>query len=162
MRSTPIASCRISRIERETSGEHDPRLDKAVEGSSRGPGNTLLVPHIAIIHQRLIESVEQMCAPARVASPDGAGGSTAHERRLRAIREQLPEVTGDTVAVGYVDAVTQADRHGPDSVHLLVMDLHRELNRIQSQAGRTVAGRCACIRLYPTPTRRSSGPSCAA
>src|SRR5207342_2588575 len=24
------------------------------------------------------------------------------------------------------------DRHGSDSVHLLVMDLHRELNRIQS------------------------------
>ena len=104
-----------------------------------------------------------MCAPARVASRDGTGGATAHERRLRAIREQLPEVTGDTVAGGYVDAVTSGRiEHGPDSIHLLVMDLHRELNRIQSQLAEQSLDGARAVTAYPTPTRRWSGPSCAA
>ena len=35
------------------------------------------------------------------------------------------------MTVDYVDAVSRADKEVPDSVHLLVMDLHRELNRLQ-------------------------------
>jgi uncharacterized protein Yka (UPF0111/DUF47 family) len=54
-----------------------------------------------------------------------------YERRFAALCDRLT-VRDDTVPAGYVESVTRADRNGTDSLHLLIMDLHRELNHLQS------------------------------
>jgi len=118
--------------EREASGEDDRTLDELVARSRTGPDGTLLVPRAGELHERLVESVEQMVAPLRMSRPDLASDFEAYERRFAGLRGRLPAISGDTIPAGYVDAVTRAERNGADSVHLLVMDLHRDLNRIQS------------------------------
>jgi uncharacterized protein Yka (UPF0111/DUF47 family) len=121
------------RAEREASGEDDATLDEVVGGSRAGTDGAVLVPHAARIHEQLLNSIEQMFAPLRVNGADLALPLDTYERRLATLRDHLPAVTGETVPAGYVETVTRAERHGADSLHLLVMDLHRELNRIQSR-----------------------------
>jgi uncharacterized protein Yka (UPF0111/DUF47 family) len=125
-------------VERRAGGEGDVALDRVIDGSRRGPDNTIVIPRFATIQQRLIASVEQMCAPLQIAASGAVHPVDSYERRLKAIREQLPAIVDDTAVVGYVDTMTRADRSGPDSIHLLVMDLHRELTRIQSQLAEQV------------------------
>jgi uncharacterized protein Yka (UPF0111/DUF47 family) len=118
------------RFEREASGEEDATLDDVIGGSRAGADGTMLLPQAGRIHEQLLQGVEQMLVPLRLAGGDPP--LEAYERRLAALRDQMPPVSGDTVPAGYVEAVTRADRDGTDSLHLLVMDLHRELNRIQA------------------------------
>jgi len=121
------------RAEREASGEEDVALDEVVAGSRAMTDDIVVVPHATAIHDRLLASIDQMMAPLRVPGfqPDRPLG--AYEQRLAALRDVLPGVTADAVPSGYVDAVTRVGRDGPDSIHLLVMDLHRELNGAQAR-----------------------------
>jgi uncharacterized protein Yka (UPF0111/DUF47 family) len=128
----PDLATRDLRFEREACGEDDAALDSAAGGGHVELDGTLVMPHAAAVHQRLLAAVEQMIAPLR-----SAGSILApverYERRLSSITDTLGPITGDRVPTGYVEGVTHADGDGPDSVHLLVMDLHRELNRVQAE-----------------------------
>ena len=118
--------------EREASGEDDARLDDVVSGSRAGADDSIVVPQADRIHQQLLGSVEQMLAPLRIAGELGVPLAT-YETRLATIREALPALVGDTLPAGYVDTITSTARHHADSIHLLVMDLHKELNRVQRE-----------------------------
>ena len=119
--------------EREASGDDDATLDGVVAGCVAGPGGTLFMPRADHLVKRLLESVEEMCAPLRVADAGASASVESYERRLRDLRDRLEDVTEDVVPVECIDLITRADRSGTDSLHLLVMDLHRELNRIQAR-----------------------------
>jgi uncharacterized protein Yka (UPF0111/DUF47 family) len=128
------------RAEREASGEDDATLDDVVSGCHAGPDDSFVVPHADHLHERLLGSVEQMLAPLRIAENLGLPFE-AYETRLATLRDNLPVVAGDTVRAEYVRAITSAARQQADSLHLLVMDLHKELNRVQqSLAERSVDG----------------------
>jgi uncharacterized protein Yka (UPF0111/DUF47 family) len=118
------------RAEREASGEDDATLDEVANVCRAGLDDAMFMPHADRIHEQLLSSVEQMLAPLRV-SGDPSLPVDAYERRLTALRGELPVVADDTVPAGYVQAITRSDRGSADSLHLLVMDLHKELNRVQ-------------------------------
>jgi uncharacterized protein Yka (UPF0111/DUF47 family) len=128
------------RSEREASGEDDSTLDDVVSACRAGVDQMLFIPQASRIHGNLLGSVEQMLAPLRV-SADASQPVEVFEQRFARLREHLPRVVEEAVPPGYVQAITRTERNGQDSLHLLVMDLHKELNCIQrSLAERVVDG----------------------
>jgi uncharacterized protein Yka (UPF0111/DUF47 family) len=118
------------RAEREACGEGDATFDDVVAGSCATPDGVMFIPHARQIVERVFENLERMLAPFRV-TPAALNPSEVYARRLNALRGRFAAIAEDRLPAGFVDAVTHADRRRDDSVHLLVMDLHRELNRAQ-------------------------------
>ena len=53
--------------------------------------------------------------------------------RFEQLRSAAPDFTGRRLPYDYVEHATSADRSTGDSLHLLVMDSHRALNRLQAE-----------------------------
>ena len=115
--------------EREASGVDDPRLDGVVAGSALENEHQLHIPHARLIHLRIVDGMGQMLEPFK--SADAGLLYERLSRRFQRLLSVLPCPENDRVPADYVDAVSRADGGGADSVHLLLMDLHRELNRLQ-------------------------------
>jgi uncharacterized protein Yka (UPF0111/DUF47 family) len=146
----PEHACSDLRDERIASGESDTSFDEIVAASRLDDDGSIVVPRLAHIEDRLLHSIGEMIAPVSWADTELGRPPESYERRLLALRARLLRRGDTTIHADYVDAVTQADRDGPDSLHILVMDLHRELNTIQAQLaeeivdGAQVYGLAAC------------------
>ena len=97
------------RTERQATDERDATLDKAVDGSRKGLDDTIVVPHLADIHRRLVNSIEEMCAPLRVTEDGASGRAATFGQRLRSLQAHLPSIADDTVPIVYVEEITRAD-----------------------------------------------------
>ena len=98
------------------------------------------VPNAGLIHARLIDAIDDMLRPLDAARLEDA----PDHARLRALATEGPDATSEVVLGTYVDRMTSADRQSGDSLHLLVMDAHRALNRLQAQvAPSSIAGASA-------------------
>jgi hypothetical protein len=118
------------RAERQASGEDDATFDDVVDGSRATPDGVMFVPHARQIVERLFNSIDCMLAPFRGATTELIPFD-AYQRRVEALRGAFSNISADTLPADFVDGMTHADRHRQDSVHILIMDLHRELNRLQ-------------------------------
>jgi uncharacterized protein Yka (UPF0111/DUF47 family) len=120
-------------------------FDGVVERSRReGPG-TYRIPACGQIHALLGENVRHMLDPLRVrdtlAPANGTPRSVAYEQRLAQLLSEAPPLEEDQLPGEYLDRIASAQRTGRDSLHLLIMDLHKELNRLQQQlATESIAG----------------------
>lgn len=117
----PVASLREDRLAARVD---DADLDGVIAGA-RGAGPLLRVPHAERIHEMVVTCLEEMLAPVELAA---AG---AFRDRLRAVLATLPAVDGDLLPRGYVAAATHAGGGG-ETLHELVLDLHRELDRLHA------------------------------
>jgi len=107
----------------------DGELEFALAESRREPGGELVVPGAAAMRVQILEDVEAMQAPLQLATVERAAPLAARARSLTA---QLPPFDHDRIPRNTVAAITRAARDGStDSLHLLVMDLHRSLNELQ-------------------------------
>jgi uncharacterized protein Yka (UPF0111/DUF47 family) len=104
-------------------------LDAAVTQSRREAGGALHVPGAARLRQRILDDLAAMSAPLALARAPGAADFAARERKLAL---SLPQFAGDEVPAGLISAMTSADRAAGDSLHILVMDLHKALNALQA------------------------------
>lgn len=68
-----------------------------------------------------------MLAPLEVADSDGARSFAA---RVAAATKSAPAAHDDELDQADIDRLTSANRSGEDTLHLLVMDLHKALNRL--------------------------------
>ncbi len=128
------------REERLAAGVTDDDLDSVVERSRRTAPNSYHVPNAGLIHARLIDAIDDMLRPLDAARLEDA----PDHARLRALATEGPDATSEVVLGTYVDRMTSADRQSGDSLHLLVMDSHRALNRLQAQvAPSSIAGASA-------------------
>lgn len=113
-------------------GAHiDPTLGESMVGSRREPGGELYVPGGRRIRELIIADLGAMLAPleqARVAEAEALG---ARERMLVAATPPFDE---DRVPAGLIAQMTSMHRSGADSdsVHALVVDMHRALNGLQA------------------------------
>lgn len=110
------------------------RLQDAVHGQGPGDvrslgGGQVLVPGLGSLLAGLADDLAAMLAPLEAAA-DRECESLA--LRLAAIRATLPSGEGERIDKGAVDALTMARRGGADSLHLLVMDLHKAINRLSA------------------------------
>jgi uncharacterized protein Yka (UPF0111/DUF47 family) len=119
------------REEREASGVEDGGLDAVVGGSRREDTGGYHIPLAGHIQERMHAEIAEMLKPL-TASGSASRRASDYQRRLDAMTTAAPDLSGEKVPADYVGAVTTAQRKRGDSLHLLVMDLHKELNRLQT------------------------------
>lgn len=132
----PDAVSSSLRTERLAAGVADSSLDRVVGESERIGKGRYRVPQSARIVREILNDVAEMLEPLRVAElPDS---SSFDQRRLAFA---APDAAGDELSAEAIHAITSGDRDGDDSLHLLVMDMHRALNALQSSlASETIDG----------------------
>jgi hypothetical protein len=134
----PDLGCADLKPERLASDVEDAELDSVVERSRQAAAGCYEIPSAGRIGRQLAESVQQMLAPLelrdqrRPADEDGRI-SDPYRRRLETLLAESPPATDDQICGAAIDRITSAQRSDHDSLHLLVMDLHKELNRLQQQ-----------------------------
>jgi CHAD domain-containing protein/uncharacterized protein Yka (UPF0111/DUF47 family) len=134
------------RQERLACGVADIELDEVVRRSRKGDRDMYHIPAARHILELLRDDVRRMLAP--LGGPDAAGGPGEGDGPAAALRGRLdqllsaaPRPTEDSVAGASIDRLTSGQREAGDSLHLLVMDLHKELNRLQQRlATETIDG----------------------
>lgn len=109
--------------ERLASGVEDPTLDRVVADSTRAGDGGYRMPCAERLTRQALAEVETMLAPLLAS---GASAAEDLRGRLAALGEAL-QVTGDTIGAAELARLTAAS-HERDSLHLLVVDAHRELN----------------------------------
>lgn len=132
----PDAMTSNLRAERLAAGVQGVNLDRVVGESERVERNRYRVPESARIIRDAFADVAEMLEPLRVAElPE----SNTFAQRLQAVA--MPEVNSDELASHEIHAITSGDRGTGDSLHLLVMDMHRALNALQATlASETIDG----------------------
>jgi uncharacterized protein Yka (UPF0111/DUF47 family) len=122
--------------ERLAAGVQNSNLDQVVGESVKVDGGRYRIPKSHGILQDALSDVAEMLEPLQTAEIPESGDFA---RRLQAFA--LPEIHNDELAAGEIRAITSGDRASGDSLHLLVMDMHRALNTLQvSLAGETIDG----------------------
>ena len=117
------------RDERLASGIDEPHLDRVVAGSTREGEDLYRVPGAQSLSERTIDEVWRMLAPL-----EAAGASAAQElaERTRGLADGLA-VEGDLISAEDMARLTAGPQAGRDSLHLVVMDAHRELNALEAR-----------------------------
>lgn len=116
------------RVERETSGIDNPQFDRVVAESVVAKEGVTRIPHASRILAELKANLREMANPLLIMdTPDAA----ALEERLHLLEETIPSGEGDLVEKKAIEDITSAREEGGDTVHLLVMAMHRALNRLQ-------------------------------
>lgn len=117
------------REERTACGVEDSRLDGVVAESVREPDGRYRVPGAARLARWAIDEVQAMLEPLNVAEASSARDLA---RRVESIATEL-SIDGDLVSAEDVARLTRGPGNGGDSLHLVVMDAHRELNRLEGE-----------------------------
>ncbi len=117
------------RNEREACAIDEPELDAVVRASRRTSARNYAIPHSARTLRALSGDLEAMLAPVRHAEPTVAESLGA---RLEALRADLEPPADDCLTAARIQALTAMDRARRDTAHLLVMDMHKALNRLQA------------------------------
>jgi hypothetical protein len=96
-----------------------------------------VVPAARRIHELHVDEIQRMLKPLRTedgsASPKGNGIPGPHEERLRLLMSQTPSLAEDRISGEYLNRLISGQWEAGHSLHLVVMDLHKELNRLQQQ-----------------------------
>lgn len=132
----PDAPATNLRSERMAAGIQDGGLDQVVSGSTKTARGRYQIPGSHQIIQDALSDAGEMLAPLRTAETPEAEGFA---ERLGAFAP--PEARNDQLTADDIRVITSGDRSDSDSLHLLVMDMHRALNALQaSLAGETIDG----------------------
>jgi hypothetical protein len=124
--------------ERVAAGEADAALDAVVGATRLLEGGRYAIPGAPDLFARLGVALQEMLEPLAIA---GEADAAAFRERLEQLcRESWTDADGAVPASAVARAASGA-RDGADSLHLLVMDLHKALNRLQATyATETVSG----------------------
>jgi hypothetical protein len=129
--------------EREAAGVDDVSLDSVVSAGTRD-GNSVVVPQAARIHACVLDGLREMLQPITVAAgtdPTAIQAYEAYQQRFDRLSASAPSLEHDRVPREYIEAMTHGRHDHEDSLHVLVMGLHQELNRLQRRvASETLDG----------------------
>jgi uncharacterized protein Yka (UPF0111/DUF47 family) len=121
--------------ERETAGVDNTFLDNVVSGTSKVAPGKYRMPFAGEVFAAIRLCMEEMMKP--VASRGGES-SVEFQARMARLLEGLPAAGDEAVSEELVMKMTSGDRDAGDSLHLLVMDLHKELNALQADLSKEV------------------------
>ena len=112
-----------------------PALEKLVEGASLVGGERVTAPGLGGLNSAIIDDVAAM---ARAVKAGDSGQGEAALQRLAPIKDGVP--AADTIELAQIARLTGISGSG-DSLHRLVMDLHKDLNRLSvAHAEEVLAG----------------------
>ena len=124
--------------ERVACGIDEPDLDTAIAGA-RMRDKACHVPGAARLMRRIAADIRLMAAPV-------TGGDFA--ARLESLLAAVPTAEGDLLDPPTVAAMMQAAHGGGDSLHRLVMDLHKQLNMMQAALATETLDGAAAYNLH--------------
>ena len=116
------------KIERITVGEKDTELDNVVASSIKLDTGQLIIPQSDRIIRSICDCTEEMILPFAVSD---LMLEETFSSRFEALFKSLPEPDSNNITGEDISRITSGDRGGDDSFHILVMDLHKALNRLQ-------------------------------
>ncbi len=133
--------------ERMSCGIEDPEFDTVVQRSAQVDGGLYRIPEVARIQKQIVDNLQAMIVPIQTAASSidaGNGRPTEYQRRLSTLVDHAPPQNDDELISGAtIDQITAAQPTSGDSIHLLVMHLHKELNRLQREiASELIDGAC--------------------
>ncbi len=147
----PAAVTGDLRGERSAAQIPAPEFDAVIGGSERGGDGALHIPLAARIRAELLAAIGEMIAPVELAPTAGcamAGDDAAALRaRFDALAAELPPFGDDLVPHGTIARIASGRREAGDSLHILVMDLHKALNRLQAAIAQEVIGGAKAYRI---------------
>src|SRR5919198_779073 len=117
------------RTERLACGIADPSYDDVVAGTVRR-GDSYAIPTAGELCAALRDDVAAMIAPFEAAQKPEADG---YHRRLRELSATAWIGEDGTIAGGTIAALGSGDPARGDSLHLLIMEMHKALNGLQSE-----------------------------
>ena len=128
---TPGRAARPLSAERHAAGLGEAAFDGLVTGARIvGPGH-LFIPGSGILLAGMSPDLAAMLAPLEAANAATAQPFVA---RAAAMQQSMPKAEGDQIETRDIDALASASADETrDSVHLLVMDLHKALNRLAGE-----------------------------
>ncbi len=160
----PEAEPRTFETERRAAGLADTQYDVTVSGARIVAGDHIFVPGGQDLLKGLATDLAAMLAPLKAADAEAV---RPFEDRRAALVAGLPVAENDTLAVPDIDAMTAARRSGADSIHLLLMDLHKAINRLAAEtAVESIDGARvhhvndedrACIKAFMAGLNRTAG-----
>lgn len=115
--------------ERRAANVQSGEFDSVVAGADRSMSGAYRIPHADSILQELRAGMEDMLAPI---AASGARGAKQYRARLDALLGEAAALEGGLLSGAAIDRMTSGDRDGGDSLHILVMDLHKVLNGMQA------------------------------
>ena len=137
----PLRPAPTLRVERLAAGVEDDAFDAVVGDAVRCGADGYLVPGLDRVVGLVRRGLEAMVRPLAVAAVPGLAEI---RRRLDDLLAGLPSSLGGPVPRAALDRLTSGDRRAGDSVHLLVLDLHKALNTLQADlAEESVEGAAA-------------------
>lgn len=116
------------RTERETAGIDRNELDTVISESHLTGQGGYFVPLLPEIITAVIGCIDEMSAPFISNNSEQEQMFTERKKALVAI---LPEGQDNIIGKRIIHLITSGDRVSGDTIHLLVMDLHRALNQLQ-------------------------------
>lgn len=118
------------RAEREGSGIEDPVYDRVVAESEVIRQGIIHIPHVSRILGEIRESLGEMATP--LLTRRGTDAESLAER-LAALEKTIPPAEGDLLESRLIEEMTSGHQGNGDTIHILVMDMHRALNRLQGE-----------------------------
>jgi uncharacterized protein Yka (UPF0111/DUF47 family) len=130
----PQSTAPTLRVEREACGITDASLDHTVGESESDGHGAYHIPGAQRLVALLNHSLDDMIAPLALVA-HGPSDSSAlpdgyRERHARLVSAR-PAITDDMMTGDTITSMTSGRPASGDGVHVLVMDLHREINRLQ-------------------------------
>jgi uncharacterized protein Yka (UPF0111/DUF47 family) len=109
--------------------DDEDELDNVVEASRRDGDDGYRIPHAERILTLITRNIRSMLEPLREAARAEFDGLVQRHQRflLAGTHAQHDAISGKTIL-----AITSAERKVGDSLHLVVMDAHKALNRLQA------------------------------
>jgi hypothetical protein len=137
----PQASAPTLRKEREACGVAETGFDRVIAQAEHDGSGAYHIPGARRLLALLDESLRAMAAPLGAAGKEGATLQATYLGRLERLIEARPKVAEDMLSGETIAALASARPKVGDGFHLLVMDLHKEINRLQSAiATQEIAG----------------------
>ncbi len=116
--------------ERHAAGLSDPQFDRIVIGARPLDGDRIAIPGVSALLLGVSDDIAAMLAPVEAVDPDGG---TSLRRRFEELRASFPGAVDDVICREEISRMTSARRDREDSLHLLVMDAHKAINRVAAQ-----------------------------
>jgi len=123
----------VSNLQRERllSGVEDDTLDTVVEGSKKLVDGRYEIRGVARVFDDVVTNIEAMIKAVSAAGKEYAESQSEFSRRLATL-VQGRKIDNETVDGQFLRSLTSADREKEDSLHLIVMDLHKSINALQA------------------------------
>ena len=153
----PSAPVRKLQSEGRAFGLDDVALDGTVSSARLINGKHLALPGGRALIQGLCQDIKLMVEPLKTGDPKTA---KSFSERLDAVDGELSSLADDVVPRDLVASITSARREGRDTAHLLVMDLHRAINRLSAKTAVEILAGASVHGLEVSYWPKVGGPPC--